>query len=90
MSFGQRDFDRTKPEIDFPEGDVPTDLVITDLIEGTGPEAKAGDTVSTHYVGVAWSTGEEFDASWGGVALRWTSVWASARSSRDGTRAFWA
>jgi hypothetical protein len=28
MSFGQRDFDRTKPEIDFPEGDVPTELVI--------------------------------------------------------------
>jgi peptidylprolyl isomerase len=65
MSFGQRDFDRTKPEIDFPEGDVPTELVITDLIEGSGAEAKAGDTVSTHYVGVAWSTGEEFDASWG-------------------------
>jgi peptidylprolyl isomerase len=65
MSFGQRDFDRQKPEIDFPEGDVPTELVITDLIEGDGAEAKAGDTVSTHYVGVAWSTGEEFDASWG-------------------------
>ena len=65
MSFGQRDLDRQKPEIDFPEGDVPTELVITDLIEGDGPEAKAGDTVSTHYVGVAWSTGEEFDASWG-------------------------
>ncbi|BCW78652.1 MULTISPECIES: FKBP-type peptidyl-prolyl cis-trans isomerase [Micrococcaceae] len=65
MSFGQREFDRQKPEIDFPEGDVPTELVITDLIEGDGKEAKAGDTVSTHYVGVAWSTGEEFDASWG-------------------------
>lgn len=65
MSFGQRDYDRTKPEIEFPEGDVPTELRITDLIEGTGAEAKAGDTVSTHYVGVAWSTGEEFDASWG-------------------------
>ena len=65
MSFGQRNFDRQKPEIDFPEGDVPTELVITDLIEGDGAEAKAGDTVSTHYVGVAWSTGEEFDASWG-------------------------
>ena len=65
MSFGQREFDRQKPEIDFPEGDVPTELVITDLIEGDGREAKAGDTVSTHYVGVAWSTGEEFDASWG-------------------------
>src|SRR6478672_3595535 len=65
MSFGQRNFDRQKPEIDFPQGDVPTELVITDLIEGDGAEAKKGDTVSTHYVGVAWSTGEEFDASWG-------------------------
>jgi len=65
MSFGQRNLDREKPEIDFPVGDVPTELVITDLIEGDGAEAKAGDTVSTHYVGVAWSTGEEFDASWG-------------------------
>ncbi|BAS09000.1 FK506-binding protein [Arthrobacter sp. Hiyo4] len=73
MSFGQRDFDRQKPEIDFPQGDVPTELVITDLIEGDGAEAKKGDTVSTHYVGVAWSTGEEFDASWGRGA-RWTSV----------------
>ena len=32
MSFGQRDLDRQKPEIDFPEGPVPTELVITDLI----------------------------------------------------------
>lgn len=64
MSFGQRDFDRQKPEIDFPSHDVPTDLVIEDLIEGKGDEAKPGNTVSTHYVGVAFSTGEEFDASW--------------------------
>ncbi|GAC1450167.1 MAG: hypothetical protein PVSMB10_03450 [Pseudarthrobacter sp.] len=48
MSFGQRNFDRQKPEIDFPQGEVPTELVITDLIEGDGPEAKKGDTVSTH------------------------------------------
>ena len=33
MSFGQRNLDREKPEIDFPQGDVPTELVITDLIE---------------------------------------------------------
>jgi len=57
MSFGQRNFDRQKPEIDFPEGDVPTELVVTDIIEGDGAEAKPGDTVSTHYVGVAWSAG---------------------------------
>jgi peptidylprolyl isomerase len=58
------DPDRTKPEIDFPEGDTPADLVVEDLIEGVGREAKAGDTVSAHYVGVAHSTGEEFDSSW--------------------------
>lgn len=64
MSFGQRQYDRQKPEIDFPEHEVPTDLITKDVIEGDGPEAKPGDTVSAHYVGVAFSTGEEFDASW--------------------------
>jgi peptidylprolyl isomerase len=58
------DPNRTKPEIDFPEGEAPSDLVIEDLIEGDGREAAAGDTVSAHYVGVAHSTGEEFDSSW--------------------------
>jgi peptidylprolyl isomerase len=53
-----------KPEIDFPGGEPPKDLEIKDIWEGDGPVAKAGDTVSVHYVGVAFSTGEEFDASW--------------------------
>ena len=53
-----------KPEIDFPGGEPPADLEIQDIWEGDGPEAKAGDTVSVHYVGVAFSSGEEFDASW--------------------------
>jgi peptidylprolyl isomerase len=53
-----------KPEIDFPEGEPPTELRIIDLIEGDGREAKPGDTAVVHYAGVSWSTGEEFDASW--------------------------
>ncbi|MFL6107787.1 MAG: FKBP-type peptidyl-prolyl cis-trans isomerase [Marmoricola sp.] len=53
-----------KPEVDFYEGPPPTDLEITDLIFGEGPEAVAGQNVSVHYVGVAHSTGEEFDASY--------------------------
>jgi len=58
------DSNTTKPEIDFP-GDVPpTELVIEDIAHGDGAVAKAGDTISAHYVGVAHSTGEEFDASW--------------------------
>lgn len=57
-----------KPEIDFPVSPPPSDLEITDLTEGDGAEAKAGDTVSVHYVGVAHSTGEEFDASYNRAA----------------------
>jgi peptidylprolyl isomerase len=53
-----------KPEIDFPGGEPPADLEIMDIWEGDGAVAKAGDTVRVHYVGVAYSTGEEFDASW--------------------------
>ncbi|CAI9410910.1 MULTISPECIES: FKBP-type peptidyl-prolyl cis-trans isomerase [Aestuariimicrobium] len=54
-----------KPEVEFPEGPAPTELVITDLIEGEGDEATAGQTVAVHYVGVSYSTGEEFDSSYG-------------------------
>ena len=54
----------SKPEVDFPGGEPPSDLQITDIWEGDGEVAKAGDTVKVHYVGVAYSTGEEFDASW--------------------------
>ena len=53
-----------KPEIDFPGGEPPADLQITEVWEGPGAEAKAGDMVQVHYVGVAFSTGEQFDASW--------------------------
>ncbi|MFT4288226.1 FKBP-type peptidyl-prolyl cis-trans isomerase [Nocardioides sp.] len=53
-----------KPEIDFVDPTPPADLVITDLVEGDGAEAKELDVVSVHYVGVALSTGEEFDASY--------------------------
>ena len=64
MSFGQRDYDRDRPEIEFPGDTPPTELVVEDLIEGSGPAVEAGSRVQVHYVGVAWSTGEEFDASW--------------------------
>ena len=58
------DPNRSKPELDYPGDAVPTDLVIEDLIEGDGAAVEAGQTVTTHYVGWAFSTGEEFDASW--------------------------
>jgi peptidylprolyl isomerase len=53
-----------KPLVDSPDGPPPTDLEISDLTVGSGAEASAGDQVRVHYVGVAYSTGEEFDASY--------------------------
>ena len=54
----------TKPEVTIPDTPPPADLVIEDLVVGDGPEATPGQPVEVHYVGVAWSTGREFDASW--------------------------
>ena len=54
----------TKPEIEFPGGSAPTDLVMTDLVVGDCAEAKPGDVVDVHYVGVEFDTGDEFDSSW--------------------------
>ncbi|MDQ3097782.1 MAG: FKBP-type peptidyl-prolyl cis-trans isomerase [Chloroflexota bacterium] len=53
-----------KPEVTIPEGAPPTALAKEDLVVGTGGEAAAGRTVEVHYVGVAWSTKKQFDASW--------------------------
>lgn len=54
----------SRPTVDVPEGDPPTDLEIVDVVVGEGEEARPGQTVSVHYVGVSYSTGQEFDASW--------------------------
>lgn len=53
-----------KPEVTIPDEVPPTELVLEDLTVGDGPEAVAGQAVEVHYVGVAWSTKEQFDASW--------------------------
>ena len=54
----------TKPTITIPEGAPPAELVIEDLEVGDGTEAVAGANVTVHYVGVAWSDQQQFDASW--------------------------
>ncbi|HWE68838.1 MAG TPA: FKBP-type peptidyl-prolyl cis-trans isomerase [Acidimicrobiales bacterium] len=54
----------TKPTVTPPTGTPPTQLESSDLITGTGPAVTAKDTVTVQYVGVAWSNGKQFDASW--------------------------
>jgi peptidylprolyl isomerase len=53
-----------KPRIVTPEGDPPSTLVVRDIVKGKGPKAKPGDQLTMNYVGVGWSNGEQFDASW--------------------------
>ena len=54
----------TKPVIPRPTGSPPRRLVVEDIVKGKGPAAGNRSTVVVHYVGVNFSNGFEFDASW--------------------------
>lgn len=53
-----------KPVIPKPNGDPPAGLQVRDVVQGNGRPAETGDTLSVQYVGVSWSTGQQFDSSW--------------------------
>jgi peptidylprolyl isomerase len=55
---------KTKPTVTVPDGAPPCKLVSQDIIVGTGAAAKPGGDVTVQYVGVSWSTRQEFDSSW--------------------------
>ena len=52
-----------KPAVEVP-AEIPSELQITVIEEGTGPGAEAGDTVIVDYVGVRTRDGVEFDNSY--------------------------
>lgn len=54
----------SKPDVEIPDESPPQQLLIEDVEVGEGEEARPGHQVSVHYVGVAWSTKRQFDASW--------------------------
>lgn len=53
-----------KPEVEFHEGPPPAELVIRDIVVGDGEEAAPMAVVDVHYLGVEFTSGEEFDSSW--------------------------
>lgn len=53
-----------KPEIEPPMTPAPSSLEVVDFTVGDGPDATPGATVTVHYVGVDFESGEQFDASW--------------------------
>ncbi|MDQ7908656.1 FKBP-type peptidyl-prolyl cis-trans isomerase [Phytohabitans sp. ZYX-F-186] len=54
---------KTKPQVKAGSGTL-AKLAVTPLVKGKGPAAEAGQTITVNYVGVSYTTGEEFDASW--------------------------
>lgn len=54
----------SKPEVPAPTGEPPTELITDDVVVGDGDAAVPGQQVKVQYVGVSWSTGKQFDASW--------------------------
>jgi len=54
----------SKPKIAAPAGTPPRTLQKREIVKGTGKQAKTGDNVTVQYVGISWSNGKQFDASW--------------------------
>ncbi len=54
----------TGPTITVPKTAAPTTLVSQDLVDGSGPVVKSGQTITVHYTGVVWADGTVFDSSW--------------------------
>jgi peptidylprolyl isomerase len=53
-----------EPKPIMPSGPPPVSLAIQDLIEGIGPGAGLGTSVTVQYVGVDYKTGKKVDSSW--------------------------
>ena len=52
------------PTITAPKGDAPTELVVEDVIAGSGTEVLATSTLTVHYTLMKWSDGSILESSW--------------------------
>jgi len=53
-----------KPAVPDTGGEAVNEVLVEDIVPGSGPEAKTGDTLTVQYVGALYDDGKEFDASW--------------------------
>jgi peptidylprolyl isomerase len=61
-----------EPTVVVPSGAPPTQLQSTDLIVGSGPAAKAGDSVQVQYVLATYSSGKVIQSSWSSQPFTFT------------------
>jgi peptidylprolyl isomerase len=53
-----------QPTVTVDTDNAPRDFQVARVIDGSGPEVRAGSSVVVHYHGVNLATGETFDSSW--------------------------
>jgi FKBP-type peptidyl-prolyl cis-trans isomerase len=53
-----------KPAVPDTGGEAVNEVLVEDIVPGSGPEAETGDTLTVQYVGALYDDGTEFDASW--------------------------
>jgi FKBP-type peptidyl-prolyl cis-trans isomerase len=56
--------DKKEPKVTVPKGVSTAKLTFRDLEEGTGAEAKSGDTLTVHYVGLGFKSKSKFESTW--------------------------
>ncbi len=63
---------RPEPKPPHSQAKPPTELVVTDMLEGTGPTAEKGSVVSVQYLGWLYKGEKVFVSSWGGQPITFT------------------
>jgi peptidylprolyl isomerase len=61
-----------QPGVQIPKAQAPAEFNLVSLIKGNGDTVAIGDTVTLHYSGFVWDSGEQFDSSWtNGAPVQW-------------------
>jgi peptidylprolyl isomerase len=55
---------RSEPKVYVPDSPPPKEVIVRDMIEGSGAAAKPGDELTVNFVGVRYLGGEFFESSW--------------------------
>lgn len=62
--------ERTEPSVEVPNEPAPKELVVNDLLEGTGAAAETGDELTVHEVAVEYETGDKLESIYGNQGFR--------------------
>lgn len=76
------------PTITIPKATPPTELVVKELIAGTGPATKAGQTIDAYYTLARWRDGKQLETSFGKTPIQFPVGMASLGKTPGGISAW--